>query len=152
MKRILSIAMCFLMVASLAAARQVAQQRLLNDRTGASISAKALTSGVAVYSEAINIKGNVGSDAILLIVEDKPGGAGDVDISAEYSNDGVTFYPAYTTNLAGVITVEGNIVTTLQNATRYITHTVRLGTYMRYKFDPDADSRITATFIFRNDN
>ena len=54
--------------------------------------------------------------------------------------------------MAGTITVEGNIVTALQNVTRWIPYTVRLAVYMRYKFDPDADSQITVKHIFQNEN
>ena len=85
------------------------------------------------------------------MVEDKSGGAGDVDIYVEYSDDGSTFYRTYTTDLAGTITVEGNLVTALQNVTRRIIHTARLAKYVRYVFDPDADSRITADITYQEE-
>ena len=122
----------------------------LNNAAGAAITQLALTSGVAVNSEAINVDKNVGF-LVLTMVEDKSGGAGDVDIYVEYSDDGSTFYRTYTTDLAGTITVEGNLVTALQNVTRRIIHTARLAKYVRYVFDPDADSRITADITYQEE-
>ena len=132
-------------------ARKTAQWSTLKSSAGVSLVDYALTSGSAVYTEAILIKNNVGNP-ILFVVENKAGGAGDVDISVEYSVDGVTFMPVYTTNMAGTIAVEGNIVTALQNVTRYITHAVYVGVYMRYKLDPDADSQVTVKNIIQVEN
>lgn len=122
----------------------------LKTSTNSAIEDLALTSGVAVYSETIRVDRGSGYMA-LLVTEDKAGGAGDVDISTEYSVDGSNWYPAYTTDMAGTITIEGNIVTTLQNVTRYIVFTPRPAKYMRIKFDPDADSEITAILIYQED-
>jgi hypothetical protein len=124
-------------------------KRLLNS-AGATITDLLLTSGVAVNSEAIKVDKNVGF-LVLLIKENKAGGAGDVDIYAEYSDDATTWYRTYTTDLAGTITQEGNIVTTLQNVTRRIVVTARLAKYVRFVFDPDADSQITADVTFQED-
>lgn len=144
MKRILiSIAAVFLWSTCAFAGLTV---KALKDSSGTAITSYTLTNGVAVYSEKIRLSNNV-EFATLLVVEDKVGGTGDVDISMEYSADGSNWYPAYTTNMSGTITVEGNIVTALQNASRWIVFTPRLAAYMRYKFDPDADSRITATHL-----
>jgi hypothetical protein len=122
----------------------------LTDSDGSPITDLALTSGTAVLSDKIPVDKNLGF-ATLLITEDKAGGAGDVDISAEYSMDGTNWYTAYTSDMAGAISAEGNIVTALQNVTRWIVHTVRLAKFMRYKFDPDADSQITAKMVFQEE-
>lgn len=124
--------------------------RRLNNAAGATITDLLLSNGVAVNSEAIKVDKNVGF-FVLTITENKVGGAGDVDIYAEYSNDGVTFNRAYTSDLAGTITQEGNIVTTLQNVTRRIVFTARLASYVRLVFDPDADSKITADLTYQED-
>ena len=126
----------------------VCGSRRLLDSNGATITAYALTSGSAVYSEAVRVDRNVGY-LTLLVTEDKSGGAGDVDISVEYSLDGTNFYTAYVSDLAGTITAEGNLVTALGNATRWIVGTARLAKYLRFKFDPDADSQITATVVYQ---
>ena len=128
------------------------EARVLNlaDSAGTAITNYSLTNTVVVYSQAIYVSDNVGY-ASLLITENQAGGTGDVDISTEYSVDGTNWYAAYTSDMAGTITIEGNVVTTLQNATRWIVHTVRLAKWMRYKFDPDADSKITAVSIFQRD-
>lgn len=123
---------------------------LRNSSTGAIITDLALTSGVAVNSEGVYVADNIGY-TVLLVTEDKSGGAGDVDIYAEYSTDNTNWYRPYTSDMAGTLTVEGNIVTTLQNSTRYIIFTPRLAKYMRLVFDPDADSEITATLIFQRE-
>ncbi len=115
-----------------------------------------LTSGTAIYSSTIDTQHNAGFSA-LLITEDKAGGAGDVDVSTEYSVDGANWYSAYrhatvdTAGFVGPIMKDGDVVTGLQNKTRWVVYTPRPGRYVRYKFDPDADSKITATHIFVND-
>ena len=61
---------------------------LLRDETNInSLVDFSLTSGTAVYSATIDTQHNAGYSAIL-IKEDKSGGAGDVDVSVEYSIDG----------------------------------------------------------------
>lgn len=155
MKRFFSIlslvliaALCF---CPLADAKKIAKYRLLEDAAGTSISDYALTAATAVYSESIKIYDNVGFST-LLITEDIAGGAGDVDISVQYSVDGSNWYTAYTTDMAGIIIAEGNLVTALQNVTRWIPHSVRLSVWMRYMFDPDANSQITAYNIYQWEN
>lgn len=118
----------------------------LDDADGVALSSYSLSSGTVVYSEPITVSHNV-LYASLLVAEDKSGGAGDVDISAQYSTDKTAWHSAYTSNMSGTITIEGNIVTALQNATRWIVYTPRLAPYMRFKIDPDADSQITVTHI-----
>jgi len=118
----------------------------LKDTSRVALTDYQLTSLTAVQTEHINIEDN-DSLMTLLVTEDKSGGAGDVDIYAEYSDDGNTFYRPYTSDMAGVISQEGNIVTALQNVTRWIVFTPRLAKYMRLVFDPDADSQVTAKLI-----
>ena len=128
-----------------------ANSKRLNNASGATITDLALTSGAVVYSETVNIQKNVGF-LCLQVVEDKAGGSGDVDIYAEYSDDGTTWQRAYVSDLAGSITLDGNIVTALQNVTRRIIHTARLAKFLRYAFDPDADSQITADVTFQEES
>lgn len=113
-----------------------------------------LTSGAAKYSSTIDTQHNA-QYSTLLITEDKAGGAGDVDISVEYSVDGSNWYDPYSSTIdsagfGGPLKKDDNIVTGLQNTTRWIIYTPRASRYLRYKFDPDADSQITATHIFIN--
>lgn len=118
--------------------------------SGTAITSYALTSGVAVNSDAVDVEDNIGF-ATLVVTENAGGGTGDVDIYAEYSYDGTTWARYYASDMAGSITVEGNIVTTLQNVTRYIGFTVRLAPYIRIVFDPDANSTVTARLIFQRE-
>jgi hypothetical protein len=122
----------------------------LNNSAGAAITALAMANTVVTNSEAIKVDRNVGF-FVLTVKEDKVGGAGDVDIYVEYSDDATTWYRSYTSDLAGSITVEGNIVTTLQNVTRRISFTARLAKYVRFVFDPDADSQITADLTYQEE-
>lgn len=122
----------------------------LNNSAGAAVTQLDLTNGVAVNSETVAVDRNVGY-LCLTVVEDKSGGTGDVDIYAQYSDDGTTWYRPYTSDLAGSITAEGDIVTTLQNVTRRIYFQARLARYVRFVFDPDADSRITADLTYQED-
>lgn len=123
----------------------------LYDTSGTVIGDYSLTSGAAVTTAGVKVKKNVGF-AILLVTEDKSGGAGDVDIYAQYSETlNGTYNRVWISNMLGTITQEGNIVTTLQNVTRRIVFAVRLGGYINIVFDPVADSQVTATLIFQED-
>lgn len=122
----------------------------LKDTSDADLVDYSLTSGTAVYSQPIDIRREEGFNS-LLVKEDKSGGSGDVDISAEYSIDKENWHTAYTSNMSGTITAEGNIVTAMQNVTRLMIFTSRAAHYIRFKFDPDADSQITADFMFQEE-
>lgn len=115
---------------------------------------KALTSGTAVTSDSVHWKGNVGF-ASLNVIEDKSGGAGDVDIYAEYSIDGTNFSKSYESDLDGTISADGNIVTALGNTGdegRNIVFDPRLFPYVRFVFDPDANSEITAVLVYQEED
>lgn len=103
--------------------------------------------GVKTYSEAIDVEKNVGFFA-LLVTENKAGGTGDVDIYLEYSLDGTNWYRPNTT-AAAALTQEANVVDALVNTTKWIIMTARLAKYVRVVFDPDADSTLTADFVFQ---
>ena len=122
---------------------------LCKDTSNVSISAYALTSGSEVYTSPIPISDGAGYMS-LLAVENKAGGAGDVDISAEYSLDGTNFYTVYTSNMSGTISAEGNIVTALGDATRWIIFTPRMAKFVRFKLDPDANSQLTLTVFYKD--
>lgn len=109
-----------------------------------------MSNGSAVTSDQVKVTGNVGFFA-LYVIEDTAGGTGDVDIYAQYSVDGTTWGRPYISDMAGTITVEGNIVTALQNATRYIQFTARPAPYVRFIFDPDADSEVTAILLYQEE-
>ncbi len=111
---------------------------------------ESMSSGTAEQSAGVKVRNNVGF-AVLIVTEDIGGGAGDVDIYAEYSTNQTTWLRPYTSNMAGTITIEGDIATAFGNQTRYIIFTVRLGTWIRIVFDPDANSTIDATLIFLED-
>jgi len=155
MKRIFGfISICLMAVflfCSVLDAKEITGYQLLNDAAGTPISSYELTSLTAVYSENLRIS-DTNELKTLLIVEDKAGGAGDVDISAEYSVDGVTFYPAYTSDMSGALTLVGLISLALGDESRWIVWTPRIGIFLRYKFDPDADSQITAYHIRQVNN
>lgn len=108
----------------------------------------AIANGATVYSTGIEINRSVGFMA-LKVTENKSGGAGDIAIAAEYSDDNSNWDTVYTSNMAGTITAEGNIVTGLQNVTRRIVFTARLGKYVRFKFVASAASQITASVIYQ---
>ena len=109
-----------------------------------------VTNGVAVNTAAIQVDKN-GGFFTLLATENKAGGAGDVDIYPEYSIDGTNWYRAYTTS-GGTLTQESNVVTALQNVSRWVVFTARLAKYIRFVIDPDADSTVTLDFIYSEEN
>lgn len=149
-KRILVATMLILNTAVIAHAGgfTVPSQRLTI--SGSVVTNYSLTSGVAVTSDSIGVKGNVGF-MTLIVTENKSGGAGDVDIYAEYSLDNSNWYRPYTSDMAGSISAEGNIVTALQNVGRWIKITPALGKHIRFIFDPDADSQITADVLYQEE-
>lgn len=149
-KLILSLVFLLGLASSSHAANVNAAAITLRDSSNDLISSYALTSGAAVQSKTIRVKDNIGF-ITLLVTEDIAGGAGDVDIYAEYSTDGTNWYRPYTSDMAGTITIEGNIVTALQNVTRWIVFTARLAPYMRIVFDPDANSEVTAVIVYQED-
>lgn len=123
-------------------------------RTSADVAISSLdmSNGVAVNSMPIKVSANVGF-GVLLVTENKAGGAGDVDIYVEYSDDDATptnWNKAYTTS-SGALTVDANIVTTLQNVTRRIVFDIRMARWVRFVFDPDADSTVTAKFSYQEE-
>jgi len=150
LKIIQSLAIVFLLVATAQASPPKGTLVQLRDTTNTEIEDYAMTSGVPVQSKSIYIKHNVGF-ATLIVTEDIAGGAGDIDIYAEYSDDQITWYRAYDSDMGGVITQEGNIVTALQNVSRWIVYTPRLAIYTRIVFDPDANSEVTAVLIFQEE-
>jgi len=122
----------------------------LKSEAGVAISNTSILSTVALTTAPVYVGNNLGF-ATLVVIENIAGGAGDVDIYAEYSDDGTTWARYYNSDMAGAITVEGNIVTALQNVTRRIGFTVRMAGSIRFVFDPDADSRITASLTYLED-
>lgn len=146
-KILLSVMLMIALTCTPAFARYDEGHMVLDDAAGTAMSDYALTSGSAVYSEIIDMERNAGFVA-LLVTEDKSGGTGDVDISVEYSVDKTNWYTVYTSDMYGTITAEGNVATALGNITRWIAFTSRITRYMRYKFDPDADSQVTVTHIY----
>ena len=145
--RRLSGLICAILLGLAAPAWATTYTALLQDSSGASIENYALTSGSAVQSAKIRTQDNDGFMA-LLVVEDKAGGAGDVDIYMEYSVDGTNWYRPYVSDMAGAIALEGNVVTALQNVSRYIILTPRPAPYSRVILDPDADSEVTIHVIY----
>lgn len=147
MKRILSMVLALLIFMSAPAYAGVleAVSKRLRDSNGTLMTDLAIANAATVYSEAIPVADNMGYMAMLAI-EDKSGGAGNVAISAEYSNDGTNFYDAYTTS-GGSLTVDSAIAT-LTNDTRYIQFTTRLAKYVRLKIVAAADSEVTIDLIW----
>ena len=104
-----------------------------------------LPTGAAVYSNAVNVNYSRGHAALLVELS---GGSDDVDIDFETSLDGKTFYTPYDADGNDV----GNVIT--DNTCKYSTRTAwwiilapQIAKYIRFKFDPDADSVITARYI-----
>lgn len=109
----------------------------------------AITSAATVTTREYKVQGNVGF-ATLYVKEDKAGGAGSVDIYAEYSHDGTTWYTPYSSDMAGSILADGDIVAALGNQERMIVFTPRPAEYIRFKILANADSEIdNAIFTYQ---
>ncbi len=149
-KLILALSLVLLFASPSFAKPSVVVHQTLETSTGVDIVDLAISTGVAVYSERIFVGDDAGVRS-LLIIEDKAGGLGDVDISMEYSMDGTNFYPGYTSS-ASALTIEPNLVTAFGNGSRYIqVPTGIVSKWIRIKFDPDANSEITASFCYLSD-
>lgn len=131
-----------------AGGKYVVSRRL--EISGTPITGYSLTSGVAVTSDSVKVSSNEGYMSVL-VKEAIQGGAGDVDIYAMYSLDNTNFYRANTTS-SGSLTEDANIVTTLQNSTKWIVIPSRIARYVKFVFDPDANSQITADVIYLEGN
>lgn len=121
----------------------------LNTAAGVPITALAMPNGTTVYSEGVNVSNNIGFLTFLLN-ESHAGASGSINISAQYSFDGVNFYAMYTT-AAAALTVDPDIVDTLSNAIRMITFTARMAPILRLAFAPNADSVLTADIAFQDE-
>ena len=127
---------------------QYVNSKRLNDSAGVAITNEAVANGVTLKSEILPVDKNVGFMS-LLVTENKVGAGGNVGVYATYSMDGVNFYRPYTTDLAGNITQEGNIVTGLTNTTRLIVFTARLANFVQLNFVAAADSAVTADLAYQ---
>ena len=121
-----------------------------NDASPVEIKTLAIANAATVTTSPIKIDKNVGF-LVLRLVENKAGGNGSIAVYTEYSDDNVVWDRPYTSDLAGTITIEGNVVTAQQNVTRRIIHTARLARYVRYNFVASADSQITADVTFQEE-
>lgn len=119
-----------------------------NQASPAPITNEQIANTVTLISEALRVERNVGF-IVLLVTENKAGAGGNVAIYATYSDDGVNFYRTYTTDLAGNLTQEGNIVTGLSNTTRRIMFTARLAKFVQFNFVASANSQVTADVSFQ---
>ena len=140
--------LCFLCLIPITAFAGV-QQINLNTAANVRIEDLSLTSGVAVFTGAIDTKNSSDTGRMtLLITEDQSGGTGDVDITIEFSNNGTTWFTDQSrTDELGAF-VARVIAVGVQNEAIAITFTHAPAKFLRIKFDPDANSEITATLIF----
>lgn len=146
-KLLLSIIFSLMLLTSVSAGETDSRVYQLKDSSGVNIESYVMTSGVPVQTRELYMKDNIGFTALLVTVDV----AGDVDIYAEYSEDGTNWYKAYESNMDGTATIDGNIIDTVANETQYIQFTSRLATLMRIVFDPDANSTVSAKLIYQKD-
>ena len=91
-KFIIGLMLCvFLAIPNSVLAKVQTKQRVLEDSNGVELTNFSLTSGVAVFSEAVDVQNNIGFFTLIL-TENIGGGAGDVDVSVQYSVDGTNWY------------------------------------------------------------
>ena len=111
----------------------------------------AMASGTGIYTAPLIVDNNVGFATLYVDGRGQNGlgTASDVDISVEYSMDGINFYTAYTSDMAGTITAEGNLVTAQGTTERWIIVPVRMAKFLRFLFDPDAESMLRAKLIYQ---
>lgn len=100
---------------------------------------KGMTSGAAEYSKGVRVHISTGYAALLVLLT---GGVDDVDITFEVSLDDINYYTP-----KDVDDNDLGIVYTTLTASRWITFSPQVAEYIRFKFDPDANSTVTAVYI-----
>lgn len=148
-KFLLSLFLVAALSSSAFAANVFCKTQRLKDSSGVALTDYAISASATVYTQAFPVQDNVGYLSIL-VVEDKAGGAGDVEISAEYSVDGTNFYTVNTTS-AGTLAPESPVADSVSNETAWIQHTARLAKYVRYKIVAAANSEVTFDVIYQQD-
>ena len=148
MKKIFLPILAFFLLVGSAQALKANKWTTLSDSNGQELTAYVTGSSTVVYTNAIDISGAATDKAALIITENVTGGSGDVDLSAQYSIDGVTFYDPYLTT-SGTWYAEGVIAETITATTIYLEHDLHAAPFMRYKIDPDAASQITVKQILQ---
>ena len=113
---------------------------------GVNVDSYVMTSTVNENTDAIPVNNNQGFGAILVTVDS----SGDLDISIEYSLDGINFYTGYDVSdpMDGILVIDGDIAETVANGSRYITFPIRLANFVRFNLKPDANSTVSASFLY----
>lgn len=123
--------------------RNVAVNYLKTD--GVAWEAKALTSGTAYYSDAIPTNLSTGYASLLIDLTD---GSDDIDIGIEVSVDGKNWYvPRDASGTSLGVLIPAGVVLYATTPDWWIVFSPPLARYIRFKFDPDADSIVTARII-----
>ena len=147
MKRIFLIVLASMFLTTSAYAGFSAKVVSLKTSAGVAITDLALTSGVPVLTNTINIADSRGQ-LTLLLLEDQGGGTGDIDVLLEFSNDGTTWFTEQARTDEVGTAVARVVKIGLQNETVAFTLTHPPSRFMRINFDPDANSELTATLMY----
>lgn len=123
-------------------ASRVVHVERLKDISGTDITSYALTNTVAVKTRPIDISNSDGFAALIVTLA---GASDDVDIDYEVSDNGVDWYTPYDFSLTDIGTCIDGLT---QGSYWFILDPVPTK-YIRFEFDPDADSTITAKYLHR---
>lgn len=104
---------------------------------------KSFTNGSGVYSNALRPHFTTGFGALLVILADTP----DVDITYQTSLDGKNWYSPVDTSGNSLATISTALV-----ASAWIVFSPQVAEYVRFYFDPDANSTVTAIYIQQEEN
>ena len=108
---------------------------------------KSLTSGNAVYSDSLKVVYSHGYAGLVIVLS---GGSDDIDINMEVSYNEVDWFIPYNSSgdsLGKVITDGTCLYSTRPNW--WIVFTPQLASYLRFQFDPDADSTVKVVYLHR---
>lgn len=98
---------------------------------------EAMVNGTAEYSQMIKVSRSEGQAALLVDISST--GSPDVDITIEVSVDGVVWHAPKDVNGTTLAVV----YTALGAGKHYIVFSPAIAKYMRFKFDPDANTTVT---------
>lgn len=112
--------------------------------SGTAVSSYALTTGTLVSTDSIDTRASNGYAALLI---DVSGGSDDLDIYFQVSKDGTNWFYPYTTDGSSLTNASGVAVAVTADRWIDISSRVKIAPFIRFQFDPDANSTITATYL-----
>ena len=142
-KTILMSLLLICLIMPTAYARKFVQINPMVDSSGTALESYSMTNQVKVTTSGIDVEQNTGFNSILVLC------SGDVDLSYQISMDNTNWYYPYTTD-GSTLTSAATIATAI-TSNRWIVFPARLAKYIRFFFEPDSASTVSAYLIYQEE-